>query len=74
MNGAMTVILLLLGLLLLFPILRLVFGLAGWVLGLVGTLVIGLVILAAFAALFRFFLVAVLVVGGGVWAGRALFN
>ncbi|WP_261810884.1 hypothetical protein [Levilactobacillus humaensis] len=67
-------ILLLLGLLLLFPILRLVFGLAGWVLGLVGTLVIGLVILAAFAALFRFFLVAVLVVGGGVWAGRALFN
>ncbi|WP_225416348.1 hypothetical protein [Levilactobacillus lindianensis] len=74
MNGAMTVILLLLGLLLLFPILRLVFGLAGWVLGLVGTLVIGLVILVAFAALFRFFLVAVLVVGGGVWAGRALFN
>jgi len=68
------VILLLLGLLLLFPILRLVFGLAGWVLGLVGTLVIGLVILVAFAALFRFFLVAVLVVGGGVWAGRALFN
>lgn len=67
-------ILLLLGLLLLFPILRLVFGLAGWVLGLVGTLVIGLVILVAFAALFRFFLVAVLVVGGGVWAGRALFN
>ncbi|WP_237756688.1 hypothetical protein [Levilactobacillus paucivorans] len=74
MNGAMMVILLLLGLLLLFPILRLVFGLAGWVLGLVGTLVIGLVILVAFAALFRFFLVAVLVVGGGVWAGRALFN
>ncbi|KRO03595.1 hypothetical protein IV54_GL000045 [Levilactobacillus paucivorans] len=70
----MMVILLLLGLLLLFPILRLVFGLAGWVLGLVGTLVIGLVILVAFAALFRFFLVAVLVVGGGVWAGRALFN
>lgn len=67
-------ILLLLGLLLLFPILRLVFGLAGWVLGLVGTLVIGLVILVAFAALFRFFLVAVLVVGCGVWAGRALFN
>lgn len=70
----MTVILLLLALLLLFPILRLVFGLTGWVLGLVGTLVIGLVILVAFAALFRFFLVAVLVVGGGVWAGRALFN
>ncbi|WP_225417990.1 hypothetical protein [Levilactobacillus huananensis] len=70
----MTVILLLLALLLLFPILRLVFGLAGWVLGLVGTLVIGIVILVAFAALFRFFLVAVLVVGGGVWAGRALFN
>ncbi len=67
-------ILLLLALLLLFPILRLVFGLAGWVLGLVGTLVIGIVILVAFAALFRFFLVAVLVVGGGVWAGRALFN
>jgi len=68
------VILSLLLLLLLFPILRLVFGMAGWLLGLVGTLIIGVIVLVAFAALFRFFLVAVLVIGGGVWASRALFN
>jgi len=68
------VILSLLQLLLLFPILRLVFGMAGWLLGLVGTLIIGVIVLVAFAALFRFFLVAVLVIGGGVWASRALFN
>ncbi|MGX6428233.1 hypothetical protein [Levilactobacillus yonginensis] len=67
-------ILSLLLLLLLFPILRLVFGMAGWLLGLVGTLIIGVIVLVAFAALFRFFLVAVLVIGGGVWASRALFN
>jgi len=47
---------------------------AGWLLGLVGTLIIGVIVLVAFAALFRFFLVAVLVIGGGVWASRALFN
>ncbi|MFC6207485.1 hypothetical protein [Levilactobacillus tongjiangensis] len=67
-------ILSLLLLLLLFPILRLVFGMAGWLLGLVGTLIIGVVVLVAFAALFRFFLVAVVVIGGGVWASRALFS
>ncbi|WP_367295191.1 hypothetical protein [Levilactobacillus yonginensis] len=67
-------ILSLLLLLLLFPILRLVFGMAGWLLGLVGTLIIGVIVLVVFAALFRFFLVAVLVIGGGLWASRALFN
>ncbi|CAJ1228716.1 MULTISPECIES: hypothetical protein [Levilactobacillus] len=60
-------------LLLLFPILRLVFGLAGWLLGLVGTLVIGAIVLVAFAALFKFFIVAVLVVGG-LWASKAIFS
>ncbi|WP_143462833.1 MULTISPECIES: hypothetical protein [Levilactobacillus] len=66
-------VLLLLLLLLLFPILRLVFGLAGWLLGIVGTVIIGAIVLVAFAALFRFFLIAVVVVGG-LWASRALFN
>lgn len=64
----------LLVLLLLFPILRLVFGLAGWLLGIVGTVIIGGVILVAAAALFRFFIVAVLVIGGGIWASHALFS
>lgn len=63
----------LLFLLLLFPILRLVFGLAGWVLGLVGMLVIGAVVLIAFAALFKFFMIA-LVVLGGLWASKAIFS
>lgn len=51
---------------LLFPILRMVFGLAGWVLGIVGTLIAGVVILALFAVAFKFFLavVAVAVVWG----------
>ncbi|GEO66034.1 hypothetical protein [Levilactobacillus spicheri] len=60
-------------LLLLFPILRLVFGLAGWLLGLVGTLIVGAIVLVAFAALFKFFLVAVVVIAG-VWASRAIFS
>ncbi|MDT6981028.1 hypothetical protein [Levilactobacillus zymae] len=60
-------------LLLLFPILRLVFGLAGWLLGLVGTLVIGAIVLVAFAALFKFFVLAVVVIGG-VWASKAIFS
>ncbi|KRL10601.1 hypothetical protein FD38_GL001962 [Levilactobacillus zymae DSM 19395] len=49
------------------------FGLAGWLLGLVGTLVIGAIVLVAFAALFKFFIVAVLVVGG-LWASKAIFS
>lgn len=60
-------------LLLLFPILRLVFGLAGWLLGLVGTLIVGAIVLVAFAALFKFFLVAVVVIAG-VWVSRAIFS
>jgi len=68
------VILLLLLLLLLFPLLRLTFGLAGWLLGIVGTVIIGAIVLVAFAALFRFFMVAVLVIGGGLWASHALFS
>jgi len=68
------VILSLLLLLLLFPILRLVFGMAGWLLGLVGTLIIGVIVLVVFAALFRFFIVAVLVIGGGIWASHAIFS
>ncbi|WP_367294097.1 hypothetical protein [Levilactobacillus brevis] len=67
-------ILLLLLLLLLFPLLRLVFGLAGWLLGLVGTLIIGAIVLVAFAAIFRFLIVAVLVVGGSLWISRGLFS
>lgn len=56
-------------LLLLFPILRLVFGLAGWLLGLVGTLVIGAIVLLAFAALLKF-----VVIAGGIWASKALLS
>ncbi|MCH5464687.1 hypothetical protein [Levilactobacillus tujiorum] len=67
-------IFLLLLLLLLFPLLRLTFGLAGWLLGIVGTVIIGAIVLVAFAALFRFFIVAVLVIGGGLWASHALFS
>lgn len=67
-------ILLLLGLLLLFPLLRLVFGLAGWLLGIIGTVLVGIIVLIAFAALFRFFIIAVLVIGGGIWASRAIFS
>lgn len=63
----------LLGLLLLFPILRLVFGLAGWVLGLVGCLIVGAIVLVAFAALFKVFLIALLVMGG-LWASKAIFS
>ena len=50
------------------------FGLAGWLLGIVGTVIIGAIVLVAFAALFRFFIVAVLVIGGGLWASHALFS
>jgi len=47
---------------------------AGWLLGLVGTLIIGVIVLVVFAALFRFFIVAVLVIGGGIWASHAIFS
>jgi len=60
-------------LLLLFPILRLVFGLAGWLLGIIGTLLMGVIVLVAFAALFKFFIVAAVVVGG-LWASKAIFS
>lgn len=60
-------------LLLLFPILRLVFGLAGWLLGLVGTLVIGAIVLLAFAALLKFVVIAALI-AGGIWASKALLS
>lgn len=60
-------------LLLLFPILRLVFGLAGWLLGLVGTMLIGLIVLVAFATFFKLFLVAALVLAG-IWASKAIFS
>lgn len=67
-------ILLLLLLLLLFPLLRLMFGLAGWLLGIVGTIIIGAIVFVAFAAFFRLFIVAALVIGGGFWASHALFS
>ena len=60
-------------LVLLFFVLRLVFGLAGWLLGLVGTVIVGGVVLLAFAALFKVFLLLVLVVTG-VWAAKTLVN
>lgn len=63
----------LLCLVLLFFVLRLVFGLAGWLLGLVGTVIVGGVVLLAFAALFKVFLLLVLVVTG-VWAAKTLVN
>lgn len=60
-------------LVLLFFVLRLVFGLAGWLLGLVGAVIVGGVVLLAFAALFKVFLLLVLVVTG-VWAAKTLVN
>ncbi|WP_304054190.1 hypothetical protein [Levilactobacillus namurensis] len=63
----------LLCLVLLFFVLRLVFGLAGWLLGLVGIVIVGGVVLLAFAALFKVFLLLVLVVTG-VWAAKTLVN
>lgn len=63
----------LLCLVLLFFILRLVFGLAGWLLGLVGAVIVGGVVLLAFAALFKVFLLLALVVAG-VWAAKTLVS
>ncbi|GEO73825.1 hypothetical protein FD30_GL001274 [Levilactobacillus namurensis DSM 19117] len=63
----------LLCLVLLFFVLRLVFGLAGWLLGLVGAVIVGGVVLLAFAALFKVFLLLILVIGG-VWAARTLVS
>ncbi|MDT7014066.1 hypothetical protein RI532_06470 [Levilactobacillus namurensis] len=58
---------------LLFFVLRLVFGLAGWLLGLVGAVIVGGVVLLAFAALFKVFLLLALVVAG-VWAAKTLVS
>lgn len=63
----------LLCLVLLFFVLRLVFGLAGWLLGLVGAVIVGGVVLLAFAALFKVFLLLALVVAG-VWAAKTLVS
>ncbi|WP_024746906.1 hypothetical protein [Levilactobacillus namurensis] len=60
-------------LVLLFFVLRLVFGLAGWLLGLVGAVIVGGVVLLAFAALFKVFLLLALVVAG-VWAAKTLVS
>lgn len=63
----------LLCLVLLFFVLRLVFGLAGWLLGLVGAVIVGGVVLLAFAALFKVFLLLILVIGG-IWAAKMVVS
>lgn len=63
----------LLALFLLFPILRIVFGLGGWLLGLLGTLIVGAIVLVAFAAFFWVFIAAALVFGG-LWISRSLLS